>query len=254
MKRENHTVSEVARLAKVTVRTLHHYDEVGLLVPSGRTEAGYRLYSRADLERLQQILLFRALGLPLEAIRGLLDEPAADRKAALLTQRALLLEQLRRNEATLRAIDDALRTLEGEGEKAMESKDLFENLPGPYAEEAEQRWGHTDAWKESTRRAKGYTREDWARFKAEGEALGAELQRVRAAGHPPDSAAAMDVADAMRRQIDRWFYPCDRAMHERLAELYETDERFAATYEKMGAGTTAFLVAAIRANARRPSS
>src|SRR5688572_18251324 len=120
------TVGQLAELARVTVRTLHHYDEIGLLVPSGRSRAGYRLYAEADLRRLHQILLFRELGFTLEAIQQLLDDPDFDRRQALEKQRELLAERLGQTEAILRGIDRALAELNGEG--AMKSEELFEGF------------------------------------------------------------------------------------------------------------------------------
>src|SRR5687768_15410526 len=99
-----YTVSEVSRLANVTVRTLHHYDEIGLLVPLHRTEAGYRLYSRDDLVRLREILLFRQLGFSLEAIALLVEETPQRRRRALIEQRQVLQQQMRATRATIRAL------------------------------------------------------------------------------------------------------------------------------------------------------
>src|SRR5262245_65568763 len=104
----DYQVRDVARIARVSVRTLHHYDAIGLLVPTGRSTAGYRLYTDADLLRLQQILIGRELGLPLEEIRRSLDDPRFDRKAALLEQRQRLCERARQADAMIRAIDAAL--------------------------------------------------------------------------------------------------------------------------------------------------
>ncbi len=106
-------VKDAARLAGVSIRTLHHYDSIGLLVPSARTGAGYRLYTDDDLLRLQQILIGRALGLSLEEIRRSLDDPKFDRKTALLDQKKRLRERARETEAMIRAIDVALAALDG---------------------------------------------------------------------------------------------------------------------------------------------
>src|SRR5687768_10099157 len=108
-------VKEVAQIAGVSVRTLHHYDEIGLLVPRGRTDAGYRLYDDDDLLRLQQILIGRELGLALEQIRGSLDDPKFDRKRALLEQRGQLAQRARQTDAMLRAVDAALALLDTRG-------------------------------------------------------------------------------------------------------------------------------------------
>src|SRR5690348_4170798 len=102
------TVGEVAELARVTVRTLHHYDELGLLEPSGRSEAGYRLYSYDDLARLREILIWRALGLPLTEIASLLDDPGHDRVAALERQRELIGREIDRLGELAAAVDAAI--------------------------------------------------------------------------------------------------------------------------------------------------
>jgi DNA-binding transcriptional MerR regulator len=109
----SHTVGEVAKLAHVSVRTLHHYDEIGLLRPSARSETGYRLYSSADLEKLQQVLFFKEIGFGLEDIRDLMADPAFDRREALLVQRDLLAERALRLEAMLGLIERTLASLEG---------------------------------------------------------------------------------------------------------------------------------------------
>jgi DNA-binding transcriptional MerR regulator len=246
------TVGQVAEMARVTVRTLHHYDEIGLLAPSGRSRAGYRQYSEADLRRLHQILLFRELGFTLETIQQLLDDPDFDRRKALESQRELLAERLGQTEAILRGIDRALAELNGEGEmKADEMFEGFEEANKQYEAEAKERWGDTDAYKESARRTKKYTKEDWKRFKAESEEAGGRWIALLQSGADPKSAPAMDLAEGARLQIDKWFYPCSPEMHRKLADMYVQDPRFTATYEKMATGMAAFVAAAIHANADR---
>jgi len=246
------TVGQVAELARVTVRTLHHYDEIGLLRPSGRSAAGYRRYDQADLRRLHQIVLFRELGFALEVIQRLLDDPGFDRREALATQRALLVERLGRTEAILRGIDRALAELNGEGEMASEELfDGFEDFDRQHEAEVKERWGDTEAYKESARRTKAYTKEDWKRFKAESEEAGRRWVALLQSGADPREAAAMDLAEGARLQIDRWFYPCSPQMHRNLADMYEADPRFTATYENMAPGMAAFVATAIRANADR---
>ena len=136
-------VGEVARLAHVSVRTLHHYHEIGLLVPSGRSESGYRLYAPQDLERLQQVLFYKELGFGLEEIRALVAGPALDRREALTGQRDLLAQRARRLEAMLRLIDKTLAALEGGIQ--MRQDEMFEVFgdfdPSEYEQEARERWG-----------------------------------------------------------------------------------------------------------------
>ena len=119
-------------MAGVSVRTLHHYDAIGLLVPRIRTDAGYRLYTDADLLRLQQILIGRELGLSLEEIGRSLDDPGFDRRITLIDQRERLRERVQQTEAMIRAIDVALAALDdGQGERVMNWADLFEGFDPP---------------------------------------------------------------------------------------------------------------------------
>ena len=262
MAQETWRVSEVARIAKVSVRTLHHYDEIGLLAPGRRSAAGYRLYGRAELERLQQILIYRELGFPLDAIARLLDEPALGRARALRAQRELLGEKKTRTEAMIRSVDRAIATLEGTVE--MSTEEMFEGFEDlahapqhlrehhrEHAEEAHRRWGDTSAYAASMKRVKAMGREDWAELERRNEANEARMAELLASGADPEGDPAMAGAEAMRLHIDRWFYPCAHGMHAGLADMYDADPRFRAHYEDRAEGLAAFVAAAIRANARR---
>jgi DNA-binding transcriptional MerR regulator len=251
--RRTYQVKEVAELAGVTVRALHHYDEIGLLVPSARSEAGYRLYDDDDLLRLQQILIGRELGMSLETIRRSLDDPAFDRREALLSQRAELAARSERTAAMIRAIDAALTVIEEKSMGKVDFKKIFDGFdPADHAAEAEQRWGSTHAHKASIERTKGYTEADWVRFRDEQGAIYADARAAQLAGVPPHDPRAMDVAERHRLSFDRWFYPCSPKMHARLADMWETDSRFETNIDKHGgAGLTKFLAAAVRANAKR---
>ena len=253
MSATGHTVSQVARLAHVTVRTLHHYDEIGLLVPSERSAAGYRLYSDEDVARLHQILLFRELGFGLDAIAQVLDAPDPERAIALKEQRDRLVLQRQRTDAVIRAVDAALAALEGgtpmSTEKMFEGFEEFDHAQ--YADEARERWGHTEAYRESERRTRSYSKEDWARIREEANATTLALARLLEEGAAPDSPGAMDAAEEARLHIDRWFYPCSKEMHAVLGEMYVADPRFTATYERIRPGLAAFVSAAIKANAAR---
>ena len=250
MSERTYRVKEVAELSGVTVRTLHHYDAIGLLRPERRSSRGYRLYTDEDLLTLQQILVHRELGLSLEQIRSVLRDPGFDQRAALLAQREQLAQRAAQTEAMIRAIDVALQKLKGD--QTMSARDLFDGFdPAKYEAEAEQRWGHTDAYQESQRRTKGYSPEDWKQIKSESAALYRRIAELRASGAEPTSPEAMDLAEEHRLQIDRWFYPCSHAMHRGLGQMYVADARFTENIDKSGEGTAAFLAAAIEANADR---
>jgi MerR family transcriptional regulator, thiopeptide resistance regulator len=249
-----YTVGDLAKLAHVTVRTLHHYDELGLLKPSGRSKASYRLYTEADLARLQQILFFRELGFALEDVARILQNPEFDRRKALVAQRALLVEKLGHLEAAVALVDKTLDSLErGTRMKPEEMFEVFGDFdPGAHEVEAKARWGESTSYAESTRRTKRYTKEDWKTIRDEAEAIGRAFGDALASGKAPADLRVMDVAERARLHIDRWFYPCSRDMHRALGQIYVDDPRFAANYEKIRAGLAAFVRDAIRANSARP--
>ena len=246
-------VGEVARLAHVSVRTLHHYDETGLLEPSARSAAGYRLYTTGDLERLQHVLFYRELGFRLEKIRVLMAHPALDRRQALRAQRDLLSQRMRRLEAMVDLID---KTLAAHDEGIPMGQDemfaVFGDFdPSEHEDEAKQRWGETDAYAESARRTRRYTKGDWARFKAASDTVDSDIAALMNEGIAPGDARAMDAAERHRLLIDAWFYPCSPEMHAQLGQMYVTDPRFAATYEKTHPGMAQYVRDAILANAAR---
>jgi len=249
--RRTYVVGDVSRIARISVRTLHYYDDIGLLVPTARTDAGYRLYTDDDLLRLQQILIGRELGLSLEDIRRSLDDPSFDRRKALLAQKGQLQERAAQTAAMIAAVDSALAIVDSNRQGGtMES--IFEGFdPAEYDAEVRERWGGTDAYKEATRRTKRYTKEDWQRLRSEQEAIYADAAALMNCGMAPTDDAAMAVAERHRLVIDRWFYPCSVDAHRGLANLYESDARFSAGIDGHAPGLAVFLVATIRANADR---
>ncbi|MDO8963990.1 MAG: MerR family transcriptional regulator [Coriobacteriia bacterium] len=248
-----HTVGEIAALAGISVRTLHHYDEIGLLTASERSDAGYRLYGEADVDRLQQILFFRELGFALEDIRRIMTDPTFDRLEALLLQRRMLTDKAQQLRAMIDAVDTTIDGMEKgirmSDEEMLEVFDGFD--PKEYEDEVRERWGSTDAYKESARRTARYTKDDWARFKAESEEINLAIVALMDAGVAADDPRAMDAVDRHRLQIDHWFYPCSHEMHVGLAEMYIADPRFTATYEKIHEGMARYVHDAILANAAR---
>ncbi|WP_020524056.1 MerR family transcriptional regulator [Catelliglobosispora koreensis] len=247
----SYQIGKVADLAGVTVRTLYHYDEIGLLSPSERTSTGYRRYDEADLERLQQIRYYRELGFSLEEIAEILDEPGADAAAHLRRQHELLSERKARLEKMINAVEFAMEAQKvGIKLTPQERFEVFGDFdPDQYDAEAQERWGGTDAYKESARRTSQYTKEDWQKMKAENEEWGRRIVAIMDAGLASDSPEAMELAEEHRQSISRWFYECSYEIQTGLAEMYLADERFMATYEAIKPGLTVFLHDAIMANA-----
>jgi MerR family transcriptional regulator, thiopeptide resistance regulator len=246
------TVGEVARLAGITVRTLHHYDAIGLVSPSDRTASGYRLYAERDLDRLHAVLAYRELGFALDEVAALLDGSADP------------LDHLRRQHRLVRERIDQLSRLLGSLEKTMEAHmsgmrltpeerfDVFgEHDPEQYADEARDRWGETDAYRASQRRTASYTKDDWVRIKDEAEAILQRFVAAHAAGLPADGAEAMDAARDHRAHITRWFYDCTPEIHRGLAQMYIADERFIRHYEDRAPGLAQYVHDAIMADSAR---
>ena len=244
------TVGQVAELFGVTVRTLHHYDEIGLLVPSERSGAGYRLYTDGDLARLQQVVVYRRLELPLEEIATLLDgdEDAVDH---LRRQRATVMSRLDELRELVSAIDRALeREMNDQPATPEDLKELFgDGFEDEYQQEAQERWGETDAWKQSQSRPRRYTKADWAQVKAEMDAVNAAFVAALTSGEPATGEAAMDAAEQHRLHIHERFYDLDHAFHRGLADMYVADPRFTKTYEDIAPGLAAYVRDAIHANA-----
>ncbi|MBO9533432.1 MAG: MerR family transcriptional regulator [Solirubrobacteraceae bacterium] len=247
------TVGAVAKLAGITVRTLHHYDEIGLLVPSGRSAAGHRAYGEADVARLQRILFYRELELPLDRIHQLVDDPGADELGHLRRQHELLGERITR----LQRIRDAVATtMEAHtmsiGLTPEERLEVFgDNDPSKYSTEASERWGDTEAYRISRERIKHYSKDDWKRVMAEAEAIEAAFADALRSGEPPTGEVAMELAERSRLQITDAYYPLTHAMHANVADLYIEDERFTQHYDQRAEGLAQYVHDAIDANVAR---
>jgi MerR family transcriptional regulator, thiopeptide resistance regulator len=237
------TVGAVAALTGVSVRTLHHYDHIGLVVPSVRTPAGYRGYTDADIERLHLVLVYRSVGMPLDEIRALLDDPGADELEHLRRQHALLLEQADRLQHTIKAVEELMNAhRQGIQLTAEEQIEIFGTtaFSEEYAAEAEERWGETDAWKQSQQRVSRFSKDDWIAIKAEGDALVDALAQAKRGGVQPGSVEANELAARHRASIER-FYDCGDEMHRNLVEMYLADEWFTRYYDDVEPGLAQFV-------------
>jgi DNA-binding transcriptional MerR regulator len=241
------TVKQLAELSGTTVRTLHHYDEIGLLRPSERSDAGYRLYSRSDLQRLQEILVWRELGFSLAQIGALMDDPHYDRSSALRRQRALVDEQAGRLKDLRTALDAAIAAHESGDDQ--EEDNMFKGFHNEYEEEARERWGGTPEFEESMRRTRSYGETEWRSIRDEGDAIGAEFAALMEAGADPAGPEATELALRHRAYISRWFYECTPQIHKGLAEMYVADPRFTKKWDEHGDGVAAYVREAILAAA-----
>lgn len=249
------TVGQLAEATGVTVRTLHHYDRIGLLVPSRDAVNGYRTYDADDLRRLRRVLFYRELDFSLEEVADLLDDDTIDerehlrRQAADLDARITRLTQIRKavahaleHDVTADLTPDQIREVFG---------DDYADHAAEYAAEAEERWGDTDAWAQSRRRTGQYTRDDWVEVKAEQDAITGAFAELLGADVPAEDPRAMDVAERHRRSIHDRFYDCDHEFHANLGDMYVADPRFTATYEQVRPGLATYIRDAILANGLR---
>ena len=241
------TVGELSRLTGVTVRALHHYDEVGLVVPSQRTSAGYRLYDDEDVRRLQQVLVLREMGVPLGSIARAID--GGTRDEVLRRQREALITRRARLDTMLASLDAALLKEKGTTMTDDTVQSMFEGFdPKLYEDEAEQRWGETDTYQESARRTKRYGKPEWEQILAEADAIYTRLAAQMRAATPVDAAVVQVIVAEHRAHIDRWFYPCPKELHKGLGEMYVADPRFTASLDTKGAGFARYLRDAIVAS------
>ena len=233
------TVKEVSNLTGVSVRTLHHYDAIGLLKPTELTEAGYRLYDDTALERLQMILLFRELQFPLKDIKAMLDSPTFNTAEALSQQIALLeLEYKRLGELIIHA-----RNLQQKEGLFMNFEPFNTQQLDAYKTEAKAKWGDTVAYAEyAQKEAKG---KDFNNAGAQMMQVFAELGTLRHL--PPDDAAVQQKIAALQQFITDNFYTCTKEILYGLGQMYTADERFMHNIDKAGGeGTAQFVSEAIK--------
>lgn len=241
-----YTVQQLATLAGVTTRTLHHYDEIGLLSPARNNSNGYRQYGESELLKLQQIMFFRELEFPLKEIQEIIKNPNFDMATALSDHRNLIEIKKKRMNALLKTIDKTLTKINKE--KNMDDKELYAGFSKEeaetYAKEAKERWGNTDAYKQSQERAKKMTKEDWARINTETDAL---LNKIVLNMDKGPKSSEVQAQIAKHYDSLRTFYEPNIEMYRGLADMYVDDKRFSAFYQKYHKDLPAFMREAMRA-------
>ena len=230
-------IKEFAELVGVSVRTLHYYDEIGLLKPSEVDKyTGYRFYDMSCFERMQEILFYRELVFSLKTISEIISSPEYDKRQALAQQRNLLLAKKNRLEQLIEAIDSIEK-----GDDIMTSENEYETLREQYAEEVKQRWGSTDAYKESVQRTSSYSKADWDNaYSALDDVLCgfAELNRNST---DPDCEAARLQVEKLQQCITDNYYTCTKEILAGLGQMYVADERFRNNIDKHGEGTAEYI-------------
>ena len=241
-----YTIQELSRLSGVTTRALRWYDKIGLLKPSGRTEGGYRRYGPAEVDRLQDILYYRALGVELARIRECLDNPSFDRLTVLRGHLAALKEERGRIQGLIDSVKETIRTQERK--EIMSDEKKFEAFKWQLVEENERRYGaearekYGDAQvNASNAKVMGVTLEQYQAYERLGQEILDKLSAAVAAGADPAGEAGEEITGLHRRWLTIMGDKYDAQCHRGIAELYVQDERFTAYYDKERPGCAQFL-------------
>lgn len=230
------TISQLATLAGVSVRTLHHYDAIGLLQPAGRSSGGYRLYKQQQLLQLQQILMFRELEYPLAQIQQIMQQPDYDLTHCLRQQQQTLAERIAHLQRLQRMLDIAIE--QQESGQMTKSPQLFDQFsPSTLREEAVSRWGETEI-QQTERQLARLSPGQQQQLTAEGEQIARGLAQCL---HLPADAAEVQLWAARQHQWLQHYGPCPLSRLVMLADLYVSDPRFAAYHDRFGAGNAVLM-------------
>ena len=237
-------IKEFAGLTGVSVRTLHYYDEIGLLKPSFVDEQnGYRFYDENSLERMQEILFYRELDFSLKSIAELLASPNYNKQKALAKQKRLLTLKKERLERLLAALEQAEK---GEITMSVFDNSEYETARQQYEDEAKQRFGETDAYKESRTKTGGYSKDKWNDVLGGMNGVFSEFAECRNCGERADSDTAQRLVKKLQDYITKNFYHCTDDILAGLGQMYICDERFRNNIDKNGDGTAEFVSEAIK--------
>ena len=233
-------IKEFADLTGVSVRTLHYYDEIGLLVPARVDKfTGYRYYDENSLLRMQEILFYRELDFPLKSIGEILSSPNYDKSKALSEQKNLLILKKERLERLISAIDGAVK-----GENIMKAFDNSEFEKNKA--EAKEKWGTTPAYKEYEEKTKDYSAQQWDNLAEGMDCIMAEFALCVRNGESPDSGEAQKLVKALQNFITENCYLCTNEILAGLGQMYVADERFRNNIDKHADGTAKFISEAVR--------
>lgn len=232
-------IKEFAEFTGVSVRTLHYYDEIGLLQPAHVDRAtGYRYYDEASLLRMQEILFYRELDFSLKSIGKILSSPDYDKTKALGEQKQLLTLKKQRLERLISAIDQAMK-----GENVMKAFDNTEFET--YKAEAQQRWGNTDAYREHAEKTKGYSKDKFSALAADMDLIFGEFALCMKNGAAPEDREAQELVKKLQDHITDNYYTCTNPILSGLGQMYVADERFQNNIDRHGDGTAEFVSQAI---------
>ena len=238
-------IKEFAEFTGVSVRTLHYYDEIGLLTPAFvDSTTGYRYYDENSLLRMQEILFYRELDFSLKSIGKILSSPNYDTRKSLEEQKILLTLKKERLERLIASIDEAMK-----GENVMSAFDNTEFEK--HKVEAQEKWGKTDAYKQHAERTRHYSKQKWNDLTEEMDHIMSEFASCMRKVKRPDSTEAQSLVKMLQNHITKNYYLCTNEILTGLGQMYLADERFKNNIDKHAAGTAAFICEAIEVYCRK---
>ncbi|MEG2983575.1 MAG: MerR family transcriptional regulator [Peptostreptococcaceae bacterium] len=237
-------VNEVSKLSGISIRMLHHYDKIGILVPSKKTEKNYRLYSEEDIKRLYQILIFKELEFSLKDIKNILDDENFDREKALKLQRELIVKKKNRMEKIITSIDEVVDNMRGNERMSKKNfegfnYDQIKSHKEKYDEETKKRYGDSNAYKEFKRKTASYVKGDWENISKEANHIYLQLSKLM--DKDPGDKEVQKLVQNWRDHITNNFYDCKIEIFRGLSLMYVADERFAKNIDAYGEGLAQFL-------------
>ena len=240
----NYSVSETAKLTGVSVRTLHYYDDIGLLKPCRTSDSGYRYYDEEALSKMQQILFYRELDFSLKDIVKIMNSPSYNKEEALAKQKELLTLKRKRLEKLIDLLD---ANLKGDTKMSFNEFDMseIEEHKKKYEKEAQERWGQSEAYAQSHAKTSKYSKEDWKRISERSEGIMQKFAQAR--NMAADGESAFAIVEEWKNFISEFYYDCTNEILAGLGEMYVLDERFTKNLDKYGEGTAKFMSEAIAA-------
>lgn len=236
-----YTVSQTAALTGVSVRTLHYYDEIGLLSPTDVSDSGYRYYDESALARLQQIMFYRELDFPLKEIISIMNQ-TSEQKSVLQNQRELLILKRNRYNKLIALIESSLK-----GEKQMSFQEFdtkeIEKAKEKYAKEVKEKWGNTSAYAQSQEKSSHYSKEDYAVITEKSNDIMKQFSEHL--GEAPESPAVQALVKTWQDFITKYYYDCTKEILAGLGQMYVADERFQKNMDQFGEGTAKLMSDAI---------
>lgn len=242
-------VNEISKLTGVSIRMLHHYDKIGLLVPSEKTEKNYRLYSDEDIKKLYQILIFKELEFPLKEIKSILESSDFDRKEALKLQKDLMIKKKKRMDEIIQSINEVINNLEGDKKMSEKNFNVFnykkvKEHQKKYEYETKAKYEKTNAYKECNEKTSNYSENDWKKICEEANYIYNELAKLM--DRNPEDKEVQDLVEKWRNHITDNYYECTIDIFRGLGIMYVADNRFKKNIDKTKDELAEFLSKAIK--------